>query len=93
MAEDHEVELFFHCHEESRVGALDGGFVVRRGEASLRITLPRIPDARLELLMGGLAPMSGWVSRAFDCRRPAPTIAWRARLTGRSVLLTEIEVR
>jgi hypothetical protein len=92
MAEDHEVELFFHCHEESRVGAVDGGFVVRRGEASLRITLPGTQGARIELLSGSLAPMSGWVSRAFDCRKPAPTIAWRARLTGRSVLRTEILV-
>jgi hypothetical protein len=36
--------------------------------------------------------MSGWVSRAFDCRQPAPTIAWRACLTGSSVLRTEILV-
>ena len=92
MAEDHEVELFFHCHEESRVAAVDGGFVVRRSEVSLRITLPRIPGARLDLVTGSLAPMSGWVSRAFDCRQPAPTIAWRARLTGRSVLCTEMLV-
>ena len=92
MAEDHEVELFFHCHEESRVLAVDGGFVVRRGDASLRITLPRTPRARIDLLTGSLAPMAGWVSRAFDSRQPAPTIAWRARVTGRSVLRTEILV-
>jgi len=92
MAEDHEVELFFHCHEESRVSAVDGGFLVRRGEVSLRITLPDIPGARIELLRGSLSPMSGWVSRAFDCRQPAPTIAWRARLIGRSVLRTEMLV-
>jgi hypothetical protein len=86
------VELFFHCHEESRVAAVDGGFVVRRGEASLRITLPSTPGARVDLLTGSLAPMLGWVSRAFDCRQPAPTIAWRARLIGSSVLRTEIAV-
>jgi hypothetical protein len=66
--------------------------LVRRGEAWLRITLPGTPGARTELLSGSLAPMSGWVSRAFDCRQPAPTIAWRARLTGRSVLRTEMLV-
>jgi hypothetical protein len=37
--------------------------------------------------------MSGWLSRAFDSRVPAPTIVWRARLPGRTVLRTEILVR
>ena len=92
MAEDHEVELFFHCHEESRVSAADDGFIVRRGSAFIRLSLPRVPEARVQVYRGSLAPMSGWVSRSFDSRAPAPTIAWSARLTGRSVLRTEIEV-
>jgi len=92
MAEDHEVELFFHCHEESRVIPAAEGFVVRRGEVALRLTLPQAPGAKVEVYRGSLAPMSGWVSRTFDCREPAPTIAWRARLTGSSVLRTEILV-
>jgi hypothetical protein len=93
MAEDHEVELFFHCHEESTVMPQGPGFVVRRGDASLRLVLPQSENARVELFRGSLAPMSGWVSRSFDTRAPAPTIAWRARLTGPSVLRTEILVR
>jgi hypothetical protein len=32
------------------------------------------------------------VSRAFDTRTPAPTLVWSARLSGRAVLRTEIEV-
>jgi len=90
MAEDHEVELFFHCHEESEVKAARDGFVVRRGDAVVRLTLPKVADAAVQIYRGSLAPMAGWVSRAFDRRQPAPTIAWRARLTGTSVLRTEI---
>jgi len=75
------------------VQASGEAFIVRRGEASLRLTLPRLPEASVEVYRGSLAPMSGWVSRAFDCRQPAPTIAWRARLMGSSVLRTEILVR
>ena len=86
------MELFFHCHEESRVVPAGEGFVVRRGEVALRLVLPQAPEAKVEVHRGSLAPMSGWVSRAFDCREPAPTIAWRARLTGSSVLRTEILV-
>jgi hypothetical protein len=39
-----------------------------------------------------VAPICGWVSRAFDRRVPSPTIVWRARLTGRTVLRTEIRL-
>ena len=69
------------------------GTARRRGDASLRLTLPQSENARVQLFSGSLAPMSGWVSRSFDTRAPAPTIAWRARLTGPSVLRTEILVR
>ena len=90
MAEDHEVELFFHCHEASLVLAQDGGFIVRRGGTSLQIHLPKVASARTHCYRGSLAPLAGWVSRSFDCRAPAPTIAWAARLTGRTLLRTEI---
>jgi hypothetical protein len=39
-----------------------------------------------------MTPMLGWISRAFDSRRAAPTIAWRARLASRAVLRTEIVI-
>jgi hypothetical protein len=93
MAEDHEVELFFHCHELSEVIPEHNALVVRRGQASLRLALPQAQDARIQLFSGSLAPMSGWVSRSFDTRAPAPTLVWSARLAGRSVLRTEIDVR
>src|SRR5262249_2523275 len=93
MDEDHQVELFFHCHEQSEIIPAKGGFGVRRGDASLLITLPETSEGEAQIYRGSLAPMSGWVSRAFDSRQPAPTIAWRARLMGRTVLRTEILVR
>jgi hypothetical protein len=92
MAEDHQVELFFHCHEASAIVAQDDGFVVRRGAASLRILLPVFPGGKTRVYRGSLAPLAGWVSRSFDSREPAPTIAWSARPAGRAVLRTEILV-
>jgi hypothetical protein len=93
MAEEHEVELFFHCHEEAAVSEGGRGVQVRRGESALEMTLPQAEGASVQIYCGSLAPMSGWVSRAFDSRVPAPTIAWRARLSGRAVLRTEILVQ
>jgi Heparinase II/III-like protein/Heparinase II/III N-terminus len=90
MAEDHEVELFFHCHEESTLEPLENGYVVRRGSGALRISLPQADGATVRVYCGSLAPMSGWVSRAFDSRAPAPTIVWSARLTGPTLLRSEL---
>jgi hypothetical protein len=92
MAEEHDVELFFHCHEDCSVSAMDDGFVLTRAETALRLVLPQAHNARIELYRGSLAPMAGWVSRAFDTRTPISTIAWFARLTGRAVLRTEIHI-
>jgi hypothetical protein len=92
MAEEHAVELFFHCHENALVEPTEHGYCVRRGDASLKIDLPRMAQANLQVYHGSLSPMCGWVSRAFDTRAPAPTIVWTARLTGRAVLKTEMVV-
>jgi hypothetical protein len=65
---------------------------VRRENAALRMTLPEAPGAKVQVHCGSLAPISGWVSRAFDHRAPSPTLAWSARLSGRTTLRTEIIV-
>jgi hypothetical protein len=88
MKGEHDVELFFHCAEDSRVTAIDGGYEVVRGERSLRIVLPE--GGRSEVLAGSTSPISGWVSRRFDRKVAAPTIVWRARLSGDSRLQTTI---
>ena len=92
MAEDHEVELLFHCHESCSVDSIEHGFLLTRDDISVRLLLPQADGARIQVYRGSLAPMSGWVSRSFDSRLPAPTIVWTARLTGRAVLRTEIHV-
>ena len=75
-----------------RVQPTEAGYIVRRGASFMQIDLPRVAQAKLQVYRGSLAPMCGWVSRAFDVRPPAPTRAGRARLAGRSVLRTEIAV-
>src|SRR5688572_12130298 len=92
MGEEHDVELFFHCHEDCSVDAIEGGYLVVRAGTSLRLLLPQVEDAASSVHRGSVAPLLGWVSRAFDSRRPAPTIAWRARLANRAVLRTEMVI-
>ncbi len=92
MEEEHEVELFFHCGEHCRVDPVPGGFVVSHGSRSIRISLPQREGASSAVQRGSIAPIAGWVSRAFDAREPTSTIVWQARLSGSSCLRTEILV-
>ena len=92
MEEEHEVELFFHCGERCSVDAVPGGYLVSQGDVAITITMPEAEHSRSQVYFGSVAPIYGWVSRAFDSREPSPTIVWRASLAGRSVLRTEIAV-
>ena len=72
-------------------GDPDGtGFVVAHEEVSARLELPASGSATV--YQGGLSPIFGWVSREFDRRKPSPTLVWAARLSGRTVLRTTIEI-
>jgi hypothetical protein len=92
MEDEHDVELFFHCAETCRVESVPHGYVVSQGALSIRLQLPDIAGSETSVQRGSLAPIMGWVSRAFDRREPASTIVWRARLSGSSRLRTEIIV-
>jgi hypothetical protein len=92
MEDEHDVELLFHCHEQCHVDALPGGYLVVRNGISLRLMLPQVGNSTSATHRGSLAPISGWVSRAFDRREPTTTIVWRARFSGPVRLRTEIAV-
>jgi len=90
MSGAHEVELFFHCSERCRVDPAPGGYVLHQEGRTLSLSLPRAEGSAACVHHGGLTPICGWVSRRFDAKQPAPTIAWRARLARDVVLRTEI---
>ena len=90
MAAPHAIELFFHCSEHCRVEPAPGGYLLRQGGKTLRLKLPGIEAASSLIHTGSIAPILGWVSRRFDEKLPAPTIAWRCQLQGDVVLRTEI---
>jgi len=90
MEEAHEVELFFHCAESCRVDPVEGGYLLEQDGICVRLTLPE--NGAAQVYRGSLAPLAGWVSRAFDQREPAATVVWRARIAGRAVLRTGIDI-
>jgi hypothetical protein len=90
MRGEHTVEIFFHCHEGCEVREVPGGFDVARDGIVLRLRWPLAAAGESRLLCGCVAPIAGWVSRRFDRKQPCPTLAWRARLSGRTHLATEL---
>jgi hypothetical protein len=54
------------------------------------LTLPQIAGAATEIVRGSAEPVLGWISRRYDEKEPAPTIVWRARLSGDALLRSEI---
>lgn len=93
MAGTHEVELFLQCAPQCAVAPRPGGFAIRRGPWVLEAQLPCDPRAAVRVYRGSTEPICGWFSRHYDQREPAPTIVWRARLRGPSVLRTELMCR
>ena len=91
MAGEHDIELFFHCSERCEVNPAPEGFTLRQGGRTLSLKLPLAEGASAQVYRGSTAPILGWISRGFDQKVPAPTIAWRARLDCNVVLRTEID--
>ena len=90
MSGEHAIELFFHCSEGCTVSPSDDGYAIDQGGTRLWLKLPRAPGATSLVHFGSLSPISGWVSRRFDAKTPAPTICWSARVAGSTGLRTEI---
>jgi hypothetical protein len=90
MAGEHLVELHFHCAEHCRLDPAGDGYVLSQGGRAVHLQLPQVEGASAQVHCGDTAPILGWVSRRFDQKQPTPTIAWRARLSGDTVLRSEI---
>jgi heparinase II/III-like protein len=90
MKDAHTLELFFHCSEACKVKAAEQGYEISNGSKRVRLMLPALEGTRHCIHYGSRAPLAGWISRRFDYKQPAPTIAWHARLRGDVRLRCEI---
>jgi hypothetical protein len=88
----HEVELFFHMHEEAVIlGVSDGEAQVDwRGRRIIFSSPDR--NARWEIIRGADNPKQGWRSRRFNQKQPIATLRIRAEIDGSSKLRTHLRV-
>jgi hypothetical protein len=91
-AGSHEIELFFHMHEEAAL------LWARDGEAQVAWRGRRIvfssPDrnTRWDVVSGSENPKLGWRSRKFDQKQPIATLRIRAEIDGPSRIRTHLEI-
>ncbi|MBC8006869.1 MAG: alginate lyase family protein [Prolixibacteraceae bacterium] len=90
MEGSHDIKLLFHCSETCRIDLLADGYALRQQGGTVTIKLPDLSAASSQVFCGSTAPILGWISRRLDHKVPAPTIVWYARLSGKTVLRTEI---
>lgn len=91
MRSVHDVELFFHCAEDCQVDAEDRSYTISRRGRSIQLRPAVGAGLGIQIYRGSVAPVAGWISRRFDQKRPTHTIVCRGRLSGRSVLRSEIQ--
>jgi hypothetical protein len=88
----HEIELFFHMHEEAailRVG--DGDVQVAwRGHKIIFSSTDR--DCRWDVVSGSENPILGWQSQRFSQKHPIPTLRIRTEIFGPSKIRTSLDV-
>ncbi|MGB6258538.1 MAG: alginate lyase family protein [Candidatus Sulfotelmatobacter sp.] len=88
----HEVELFFHMHEDAKV------LSIHDGEAQIdwrqRHIVFSSPDrnGRWEIIKGSENPKLGWRSRRFNQKQPIATLRIRVEIDGSNTVRTHVRV-
>ncbi len=88
----HEIELFFHMHQDAAV------LSVRDGEAQIGWRQRRIVfssadnNTHWEIIRGSENPKLGWRSRRFNQKQPIPTLRIRGKIDGQSTIRTHVRV-
>ncbi|WP_457331841.1 heparinase II/III domain-containing protein [Rhizobacter sp. P5_C2] len=89
----HAAAVAWHFAPGCRVEIIDGTAHIGADGVSLRLVVdsPETPG-HWELHHGAPGSMLGWHSPAFGQRIPAPTLLWRTRISGTSVVRSSIDI-
>jgi len=88
----HEVELFFHMHEEAEVLSVHDGEarMTWRGRCIVFSSTDR--NARWEVVLGSDDPKLGWRSHRFNQKQPIATLRIRAEIDGPTTIRTHLRI-
>jgi hypothetical protein len=91
-ASRHEVELFFHMHEEAAVLSVSDGEaqVDWHGRNIMLSSSER--NTHWEIIRGSDNPKLGWRSRRFNQNQPTPTLRIRTEIDGPTTIHTDLRI-
>jgi hypothetical protein len=88
----HEIELFFHMHEEAEVRSVsDGEAHVNWHGRHIEFSSPD-RNSRWEIFRGSDDPKLGWRSHRFNQKQPAPTLRIRSEVDGPTKIRTHLRI-
>ena len=87
----HVVEGFWHFSEACEVTRNGPIISAANLQQQLSLTLPHSVD-EIFIACGDELRPAGWVSRAFDTKLPAPTVAWKKRILGTACFVSRIDI-
>ena len=88
----HEIELFFHMHEDAvLLEACDGEAQVAWREHRVVFSSPD-RNARWDVVSGSESPRLGWRSRRFNQKQPIATLRIRSEIEGCSKIYTHLDI-
>jgi uncharacterized heparinase superfamily protein len=89
----HEVEIFFHLHEDTRINRIETGTADTTWRG--RHIVFGSPDRGLkwEVVRGGDRPILGWRSHCFGQKQPIPTLRIVGSLHGPTTIHTNIQIQ
>lgn len=90
---EHEVELFFHLHEDAAVTSVEAGSARFKWRKRTVAFSGHGRPFEWTVLRGSENPPLGWRSRAFHRKVPISTLRIAGRISGTTELVTSIEVR
>jgi hypothetical protein len=90
----HQVDLFFHMHEEAVVLAVDdgGAQVEWRGRQIVFSSPDRNDHRHWEIVRGSENPKLGWRSRQFNQKQPTPTLRSHIQIEGPTTIRTHLRI-
>jgi hypothetical protein len=88
----HQIELFFHLHEEAHVVSIQDGEAQIDWRGRRIIFLSPDGQAHWEIIRGSENPRLGWRSRHFNQKLPIPTLRIRREIDGSITLRTHLRM-
>jgi len=88
----HEVELFFHMHEEAAVLSVSNGEAQVDWHGRHIVFSSPDCDGRWEIIRGSDDPKLGWRSRRFNQKQPIPTLRICMEIDGPTEIHTDLRI-